>query len=60
MSYYAPTADEIAALTARGWHVDKDDARRRWWYPPEWGNAYTYREAVREQARRDKRRQVPA
>jgi hypothetical protein len=51
MSRYLPTPEERAALEAQGWSVDDEG----WWMPAtECGTGRTYREAVREQGRRDR------
>jgi len=53
MNRYKPTAEEIAALAAlvaRGWRHDNDG----WWWPAdECGYGRTYREAMKESARRE-------
>ena len=54
MNRYIPTDDERAALVALGWYVDDED----WWWPPGSGGCgygKTYREAIREQVRLDRR-----
>lgn len=55
MRRYKPTDDEAAALVAKGWRytpANKDEDA--WFWPPDTlGYGWTYREAVREQRRRE-------
>ena len=54
MARRTPTPDEIAALVAVGWEHTRDQGRDWFWPPHEVGYGYTYKEAVREQRRREK------
>ena len=53
---YSPTHDEIAALVAAGWRYTERTADEDAWFWPagEYGLGWSYKAAVREQARRDK------
>lgn len=51
MPRYKPTDEETEALKAKGWTVDNEG----WWWPVgELGYGRTYKEAVKEQDKRDR------
>jgi hypothetical protein len=53
---YNPTPDEIAALVAAGWRYTERTADEDAWFWPQdqHGPGYSYKEAVREQRRRER------
>lgn len=53
---YNPTPDEIAALVAAGWRYTERTADEDAWFWPkgEFGWGRTYKQAVKEQRRREK------
>jgi len=53
---YNPTEAEIAALVAAGWRYTERTADEDAWFWPagEYGAGWSYKEAVKEQRRREK------
>lgn len=55
MNRYMPTKEEREWLKAQGWHCDNEG----WWWPVgECGYGRTYRESLRENAKRSRRRRA--